>query len=281
MKLTISFASGTAFTAVIFLIIYFSIEIPTNSVIDASSINNNLLEVAGNDILSKSPCINDSAFFHGSDAKQTCAWIANRKDRILSFCQAESTRSNCPQVCGICCVDSPEFKFQLKRVGTEKSCQWLERKEVRQERYCDDERIKNACPYSCGGICPNYVPIVSTTNAEPSSTCKDNKYYSMSGRKRTCHWMGLNDRRRRLFCQSVEVRNNCPFLCGECCEDDVQYTFTIKRGPQKRCKWLEKKTVRQERYCNLVIDGSAVSAGCPAACGTCKSPYNEASDDDY
>eukprot|EP00554_Chaetoceros_debilis_P002568 CAMPEP_0194095478 /NCGR_PEP_ID=MMETSP0149-20130528/56847_1 /TAXON_ID=122233 /ORGANISM="Chaetoceros debilis, Strain MM31A-1" /LENGTH=699 /DNA_ID=CAMNT_0038781423 /DNA_START=588 /DNA_END=2684 /DNA_ORIENTATION=- len=306
MKTTIRpLALGMASAAAIFLITYVSIQMATNSTSTTSantSIDNNLppeassilllptkKAKAGHDILSStSPaCINDSAFFHGSVAKQTCAWIASRQDRVLSFCQSEAVRSNCPQVCGICCVDAPDFKFELNRGGAvliEKTCLWLKRKEVRQERYCDDEIIKNACPSSCGNTCPNYVPIVKTKNAGPSSTCTDNKYYSMSGggRKKTCHWMGLDDTRRSLFCQSEEVRNNCPFSCGECCEDDVQYTFTVKRGLQKKCKWLGQKTVRQERYCNVVMDdhGSAVSAGCPAACGTCKSPYDETSDDD-
>uniref|UniRef100_A0A7S3QGJ4 ShKT domain-containing protein n=1 Tax=Chaetoceros debilis TaxID=122233 RepID=A0A7S3QGJ4_9STRA len=306
MKTTIRpLALGMASAAAIFLITYVSIQMATNSTSTTSantSIDNNLppeassilllptkKAKAGHDILSStSPaCINDSAFFHGSVAKQTCAWIASRQDRVLSFCQSEAVRSNCPQVCGICCVDAPDFKFELNRGGAvliEKTCLWLKRKEVRQERYCDNERIKNACPFSCGDSCPSYVPIVNTKNAGPSSTCTDNKYYSMSGggRKKTCHWMGLDDTRRSVFCQSEEVRNNCPFSCGECCEDDVQYTFTVKRGLQKKCKWLGQKTVRQERYCNVVMDdhGSAVSAGCQAACGTCKSPYDETSDDD-
>ena len=135
------------------------------------------------------------------------------------------------------------------------------------------------CPLSCD-TCPAPVPIVNTTNSDSPSSCIDNKYYSMGGRKRTCHWMSMEDERRRLFCPIEDVRNNCPFACGLCCEDDDQYTFKIKRGVEKRCKWLAKKTVRQDRYCDEVIDGMVVSDSCPSACGTCKAPYDEGTSDD-
>lgn len=220
-------------------------------------------------------CTNDATFYHGSDRKQTCSWIGNRQDRVFSFCQAENVRSKCPQVCGLCCVDDPGFKFSLKRQGVEKTCQWLKHKSVRQDRYCNNNTISDACPISCGtDNCPGYVPISNVTTSNPALTCSDNKYYSMGGRKRTCHWMGLQEERRYLFCQSEEVRNNCPFSCGVCCKDDSEYTFTINRGEQKKCIWLGKKSARQDRYCDNVIDGMSVSERCPKACGRCKSPYD-------
>ena len=136
------------------------------------------------------------------------------------------------------------------------------------------------CPASCG-TCPPPVLVADPVFPDfPSSKCIDNKYYSMGGRKRTCHWMGLNDERRRLFCLNDEVQENCPFSCGLCCHDDNQFKFDVDIGGQKKCRWLSKKQVRKNKYCDKVADGMAVNDSCPSACGTCKSRYDEDNCDD-
>ena len=225
-------------------------------------------------------CIDDDTFFSVKKSKETCKWIGSREDRVLSFCQEESVRTSCPQVCGLCCHDVPDYKFQLNRDGgIEKKCKWLSHKADRQQRYCSGATT-DMCPASCG-TCPPPVLVADPVFPDfPSSKCIDNKYYSMGGRKRTCHWMGLNDERRRLFCLNDEVQENCPFSCGLCCHDDNQFKFDVDIGGQKKCRWLSKKQVRKNKYCDKVADGMAVNDSCPSACGTCKSRYDEDNCDD-
>ena len=176
-----------------------------------------------------------------------CQWIRNKEDRI-SLCQESEVREECPQTCGICCENNPEYKFQNK-LGEMKSCKWLGKNQDRQDYYCDTynnkNMVKDMCPLACD-FCqsdievskeptPSPTPLTTQVSKAPTpsptstplptpSGCLNNPDYLYNDVKgQDCQWIRKEESRRTRLCLESDVRSQCPQTCGICCEDNPEY----------------------------------------------------------
>ena len=117
------------------------------------------------------------------------------------------------------------------------------------------------------------VPTPSTNIAHTNESCYNIDSYRYNGdEKKSCKWIRYTEVRRSTLCQYDEVKQNCPITCGECCEDNHQYTFIVGTeivgAETVKCDWLSSATIVQ--YCGKWKSGKMVRDGCPKSCGTCE-----------
>lgn len=74
-----------------------------------------------------SQCLNDYEYRQNDVDKRSCAWIRNVESRRQKNCEDFEVKFHCPQTCGLCCEDDPDFKFQTDS-GQKRTCQWLSKK---------------------------------------------------------------------------------------------------------------------------------------------------------
>ena len=65
------------------------------------------------------------SIFDALDGK-SCRWVRNKPVRRQNQCAREEVRVNCPQSCGLCCMDDPFYSFTANMVK-ERDCTWLGR----------------------------------------------------------------------------------------------------------------------------------------------------------
>ena len=206
-----------------------------------------------------------------------CQWIRNKEERRVDLCQETEVRSQCPQTCGICCENNPDYKFEnnLKEM---KSCFWLGQQENRQQKYCDThnngEMVRNMCPLACD-FCqdkvlvpsPSPTPIPTPTQ----SACLNNPYYSYGNFEgHGCQWIRKEESRRTNLCLKAEVRTQCPQTCGICCENDPDFKFLNVKDVKKSCSWLGEKIRRKLKFCKTYNNNEMVRNMCPLACDFCQ-----------
>jgi hypothetical protein len=97
------------------------------------------------------------------------------------------------------------------------------------------------------------------------------------GEFRSCQDIGRDDTVRRDLCNHKIVANNCPNICGLCCQDNPTYSFLGDLTELPRtCAWIaknNKKTeVRRERHCESIQSGFIVKDQCQMSCGFCFEP---------
>ena len=204
-------------------------------------------------------CLNSVTYdYDGKD--HGCNWIRNEDVRRITLCQESEVREECPQTCGICCEDNPDYEFETN-LGKMKSCEWLlgGKKKDRQDKYCDTynnkEMVKDMCPLACD-FCQSEIevskaPTPSPTPLPTSSGCSNNpKFLYNDERKHGCQWIRKVESRRTSLCLEADVRSQCPQACGICCEDNPEYELINNLGKSKDCNWLGKKIRRQLKYCD-------------------------------
>ena len=91
--------------------------------------------------------------------------------------------------------------------------------------------VREGCPLACD-FCGSEVTNAPTQSHVTSKQCEDNSgyQYDMDARH-TCAWV------RRKFHQELCLEDavilNCPYTCGDCCEDDPNYKLTTGAGKEK------------------------------------------------
>lgn len=109
--------------------------------------------------------------------------------------------------------------------------------------------------------------------------CEDDSNFSFpldNGAVRKCSWLTFNENRAsaRLekYCVRPYVGSACRLSCGFCtssCSDDTTFSFRLKNGRKKKCRWLtinEKRApIRIGEYC----EQSIVSNACARSCDSC------------
>lgn len=208
----------------------------------------------------------DDIFFHlDSDILHTCRWIGNSDDRN-TYCTTEEVYTACPVTCGICCGNDNSFTFKVN--GSEKDCNWVEGNLARQLLYCSipTNGVKEFCAKSCDA-CNEEAPYPSQSpSSSPTVDClNDSTYYYLDPQK-TCWWIDKKASRRKLYCQTKEVWQHCPLVCGICCQDDSSFTFDIG-GTDYDCEWVHDNDVGLT-YCN--DDSIGVFDACPKTCNDCR-----------
>ncbi len=104
-------------------------------------------------------CLNDQEYTYDDDGKsRPCSNIRIKETRRQTLCLLDEVRENCPQSCGICCEDDPDFTFPLNNIfGTSQDCAWITKNniDIRRGNYCGMEdtvgttSIRNMCPLAC------------------------------------------------------------------------------------------------------------------------------------
>ena len=128
------------------------------------------------------PCLNSESFRKeieedGVTKKRSCHWFRFKEERRQMYCQDEDVFENCPQVCGACCDDDPDYLFTNNR-DVRVSCTWItnspKRLKFRRIEFCEipeifenDVNIRDACPFSCD-YCLSLVTMPPTISPVPS-----------------------------------------------------------------------------------------------------------------
>jgi len=97
------------------------------------------------------------------------------------------------------------------------------------------------------------------------------------GESKSCQDIGRDDTVRRDLCNHEIVANNCPNICGLCCQDNATFSFPGElTGDPRTCTWItqnDKKTeVRRGSHCELIQSGFIVKDQCQLSCDFCFEP---------
>ena len=106
--------------------------------------------------------------------------------------------------------------------------------------------------------------------------CKndDSFTFKYDGRNQDCQWVrDVFEGTRQEVCQQPDVRKNCQYSCGICCEDNPFYTLVNRNGKTQTCEWLGSRGNDDEHYywCNFEWEetGQRVTDVCPVSCKNC------------
>jgi len=223
-------------------------------------------------------CVDDHDYNYDGKKNHNCVWIARKENRRQSLCLKKKVAQSCPVTCGICCQDDRKFKFKLKS-GKKEKCTFLVTK-PKKKNWCDqisnkEIMIRNACPKTCDACfdkvnAPTQSPTDAPTNLPtPKPRCADSlTYVYEDNESQTCNWIRKGTRRETL-CLEEEVALGCPISCGVCCENNLNYSFTVNTGSVKKCRWLYANEDRKMDWCEEFSNGRKVKRGCPKVCDAC------------
>ncbi len=105
-----------------------------------------------------SACLNDQDYKYNDGGKlRPCSNIRINEARRQTLCLLDEVIDSCPQTCGVCCEDDPDFEFPLDNLDKTQDCAWitLNNVDTRRERYCGMNKrvgptsIRNMCPLAC------------------------------------------------------------------------------------------------------------------------------------
>ena len=195
--------------------------------------------IEGFDLPLSVPCLNSDTYLFNDEPGKTCKWIRNKEYRRQSLCTKSEVRSNCPQSCGLCCDDDPNYNYTIKNV-VPKTCEWITEDSLNQQfcnKYRNGRMVRDGCSKSCN-FCQSYIPLstidtseeyfgvsiegISTTSSSlHGPVCEDNANYTtpfqggcgcdlVAGTDCNLWSVFLNDS------QMSELYENCPVSCGVC-----------------------------------------------------------------
>jgi len=108
---------------------------------------------------SAGPCLNNRNYRYKLKAKKTCGWIQLTETRRETHCMHIEVHQNCPQTCGVCCDDDPDYNFSTSN-GPSRDCAWIAKIQNRRDTWCERWKInsivKNACPLACN-FCFDFI----------------------------------------------------------------------------------------------------------------------------
>ena len=144
------------------------------------------------------------------------------------------------------CSNNPNFMFDHE--GKDFSCADLVLGS--KDLLCKDPSIARACAESCdscsiknqtkissasaaAATSKSHYPIhdrkdILSRSLKSTACAKDDPSYHLPWEPdHDCLWVKSTEAFRQQYCQSAIVKSKCPIACGECCEDDSVFTFTI------------------------------------------------------
>ena len=214
-----------------------------------------------------SVCMNDNTWQYLDFPRITCKWIRNVESRREEYCSKGTVvTDNCPQSCGLCCEDHPNYEFRDQEIKKDITCAYI-KNAVRRNKYCDLWRngsmIRDICPVACEQC---KTPIGAT------GSCQNNPDWTWFGFSQvTCNWIRNVESRREDFCnRNDEVKEECPQACGVCCEDDE--TYSMDSDGEKTCAWVAYSDARISQFCGKYKNGKMVRDACPVTCDRCLEP---------
>jgi len=229
-------------------------------------------------------CQNESVDLQVGSETLNCQEIRSRpEDFRENACKILDVYYACPQVCGVCCEDETDYRFDIQMGPQDRACDWISRT-IKRQKYCINESngriIQDGCPYSCD-FCFDHVKPATPATCENEVSFKYPSFVDTNSPLVNCREIRSIESRRQKMCQVKEVYDACPQTCGKCCHNDDTFLFQQNNiNPQQvNCKWLvedaDKKYERLRTYCGELVNGRTVSDACPEYCHLC-SPHIEA-----
>ncbi len=133
-----------------------------------------------------SACLNDQTYkYPGETRPRSCANIRIKEERRQKLCLLDEVRTACPQTCGLCCDDDPDFEFPLLKMPGNplRDCTWIDKNEnnvdIRRDNYCGIENflgpttIRNMCPKACD-FCQEEVTLTPPSTPAPTISVSPN-----------------------------------------------------------------------------------------------------------
>lgn len=212
-------------------------------------------------------CINSRTFreFY-ANRDRSCQNIRVLPERQQAMCAIERVATNCPQTCGVCCIDEPTHEFELLDENEMVSCSWLAGNDARKAAYCDIWRsgrmTRDACPFSCSfcqpgllGKSPTLPPVVTTTTPTrapvkgqtPVPTKAPTSLPTSTPTKPPT--------------QQPTMSSSMPTIV---CANDYNYSVAGK-PTDANCQWVGETNDRRQEECVK----PATFNNCPVTCGVC------------
>jgi len=126
---------------------------------------------------------------------------------------------------------------------------------------------------------PTDYPTVTPTTSPPTTPlptplCQDNQKFLKNSfpyydKFPFCMWLRKKGERRSRRCREANISENCPFTCGQCCQDDPSYTFKNDQPVTVDCAWIDEKKNKRKYWCDKKISGKFVRDACPVTCDFC------------
>lgn len=143
---------------------------------------------------------------------------------------------------------------------------------------CEGTIYSNSCYAEIDGYTP-LIDCISVSDGDDPDTepaCIDDSSFrfnlTTSHKERSCKWLTRKTiSRKRNVCRDIpEVNVKCQHTCGTCstsCGDNEIFTFSLRPGKVRSCKWLSRKD--DERIRNVCTDIDGVTDECKLTCGGC------------
>lgn len=93
-----------------------------------------------------------------------------------------------------------------------------------------------------------------------------------SSKTRDCTWVRYAEETvRQDVCQRSDVRSECPYSCGICCENNPSYSLVVPNGSTKGCYWFISEEDGGGYWCNIEWEetGEKIRDVCPVSCKHC------------
>jgi len=116
-----------------------------------------------------STCENSDTYTYGANPEMRCQAIRIKQERRETYCKDPEVHSFCPQTCGVCCEDDPDYRFHIPSKRNLK-CKWLGRKDRRMKKWCKEFKNKKMVRDACPKACDFCFPFIAHDTQGPSSS---------------------------------------------------------------------------------------------------------------
>lgn len=215
-----------------------------------------------------SNCFNDRNFsFRYAGMKRNCQNIRIDEFRRQEMCSRFApVYEFCPQTCGRCCVDMPDYRFRTKRNSPiEVECSYVANNPERQAKYCKKwsagMMVRDACPLSCD-FCqpavlqkpPSPAPVVVSPPPTPSPTKAPTPSPTAAPTKNP------TKAPTKSPTNSPTKATPSPTVV---CENDLNYFANNKE--KLTCLYIGDNENLRQKWCKT----KKTQEACPVTCGIC------------
>lgn len=209
-----------------------------------------------------SSCLNNQSY---TFEDYSCISIKTNETLRQSSCLNEQVRDNCPQTCGLCCENDPNFTFKVNgTIPKRKTCEWLGKGQHYEFlNYCDfyqnKRMVKEACAKSCS-FCSSFVQLGNTQDTENTTSTSPSPTYYISNITSTSP-------SPTYFMENITSTSPsptyAPISITSCVEEGAFYIGL--NDTDYSCHNIRNQEEIQSEACSI----AEVRSACPISCGLC------------